>query len=164
MDRLIRSAVARPLTLTVAVMAGAIALSYLGASTLFLPAPPVMQRNARYLAILLVPGLALVILGAIGAVIRGLPKGWPVAAKRACVALMLAGGAVLPFLSSVAYFLLHFACYGVSLCAFNSLPRETMYTITVATRDTPFASLLVLGAVAGLALASRRGRRHMATP
>lgn len=164
MGRLIRSALERPMTLVAAVVAGTIALSCLGALTLFLPAPPVMPRNARYLAILLVPGLALAILGAIAAAIRGLPERWPAPAKAISVALMLAGAAVLSFLPSVAYFLLHFACYVANVCAFNLLPRETMYTITVATRDTPLASLLVLAVVAGAALLSRRAKRPPTMP
>ena len=160
MDRLIRSTLARPMTLVLAVVVGAVVLSCLGALTLFMPAPPVMPRNARYLAILLVPGVAFAVLGLVAAGIRGLPESWPSQAKATGIALLLgAGAAVLSFLSSVAYFILHAACYAANVCTFNTLPRETMYTITVATSDTPVASLLVLAVVAGLALVSRRAKR-----
>lgn len=161
MSRLARSALVRPAIVVLAVVAGTIALSCVGDLTLFLPAPPVMPRNARYLAILLVPGLALAILGASAMAIHRYPANWPLWAKAVGLAFLIGGGAVLSFLPSVAFFLLHFACYEANVCAVNLLPRETMYTITVATRDTPLESLLAWALVVGLAMLSRDAKREL---
>jgi hypothetical protein len=141
-----------------AVLAGTILLIAIDGLTLFLPAPPVMARHARYLAIILVSGLCFTILAAVAGAIRQLPKAWSRQAKWAAVILLVGcAGAVLSYISSVAFSLVHFACYEATLCASEGLGTQALYTITVATRDAPFESLLVLAAVVAIALRSRRG-------
>jgi hypothetical protein len=146
---------------------GALLLTFGGARHLFMPAPPMLDRAGRAVALVLVPGLysAAAFLVAFAAY-EVAPKQWPVAARSAVIAAATVSAAsACTFATTIGFVALHFVCYTARLCEVSAVPATALRAVAVATVEPLWLSFAVLPAVAvAVAWARRRDQRGSTAP
>ncbi len=136
--------------------------SYFGARALFMPAPPMLDRVGRAIAIFLVPGMHFLAPALLMVALRSIPFKWS-RSTQAC-AIVLAGGlaiALSSLASVMAFGLLHLACYTWHMCATSTVPESALRAVFVT--GQPFVPTAIgIGIVVAVGLWARAQSRPVA--
>lgn len=149
----------RSVSVAIVVLAAAV-LIFSGARHLFMPAPPMLDRLGRAVAVLFVPGLHLVAAAVAGFAAFRLRAGWP--ARRAAavvIAVCLLMALVSAYASSIAFVALHLVCYWARLCEVSPVPATALHAVAAATTEPVWAAFWLMPCVAAASWWAGQSRR-----